>query len=356
MAYSFDRVPQDRHPEATRPVLVTGATGFIGELVARQFIEEGLEVYGTTRTADGSSKLAALGATPVQVDLRDSSLDLNEAMGDCGSVIHVAGKTKFDPDERDSWELVSSNIETTSTIIKSAAPYRRPVTLVSSAVTVGEAQDETADKDTVRTRKVLSFYEKTKLIAENNALKIAKEHDVPLVRVNPASVQGPGRISGTAQMLIGYINGLPTRLPDSAISLVDPRDCANAIVRAHGLGKAGQRYIVSGHIITLPELVRVLDTITGTPGEFEIVGNNKFRAAIEIERLKRAVRIRSKLELYRNLRHGARYDGSEAAIDLGFSYRPIEETLRDAVEWYSSQPGVITRRLENFPTTHHLPD
>lgn len=342
--------------ESHRPILVTGATGFIGEIVARKLIENGREVYGTTRTPEGIAKLEAIGVTAVMADLMAPSPALEEAMSDCGSIVHVAGKAQFDPPHDENGDLYEANVGATEGLMNTAIiAGRRPrITFVSSAVTLGEKRGETADEDTEVSREPLSIYEQYKREAEDYALMVAGWYKLDLVRVNPASVQGRGRISGTAKLLIKYLNGEPTRLPDAVISIVDPLDCAEAIVRAEAHGEPGSRYVISGHTVSLVELVKTLDSVTGSSGEFSVVGNTKLSLAIALERLRRGGED-SRYELYRNLRHGARYDGTRASQRLGFSYRPLEETLRDAVEWYAEQPGVITRRLENFPATHHLP-
>ena len=71
------------------------------------------------------------------------------------------------------------------------------------------------------------------------------------ISVNPASVQGPGRATGTARLLLDYLNGRLKVVVDSTISLVDIADCTEGHVRARGSREPGERYVLSGATISV---------------------------------------------------------------------------------------------------------
>ena len=68
---------------------------------------------------------------------------------------------------------------------------------------------------------------------------------IPLVSVNPSSVQGPGRAGGTGRILIAYLNGRLQGFVDTTLSLVDIDDCVEAHVLAAERGVPGERYVIS---------------------------------------------------------------------------------------------------------------
>ena len=70
-----------------KPILVTGATGFVGWHVARRLIERGARVRALVRDPARLRELD--GVEPVNGDLRDSA-SLNRAVEGCGVVYHVA--------------------------------------------------------------------------------------------------------------------------------------------------------------------------------------------------------------------------------------------------------------------------
>ena len=60
-----------------------------------------------------------------------------------------------------------------------------------------------------------------------------------VVCVNPASVQGPGRTSGTARLLIGYLNGKLPAAVDGPLNVIDIADCTRGHLLAEERGVAG---------------------------------------------------------------------------------------------------------------------
>ena len=53
-------------------VLVTGATGFLGQHLVRELLADGVRVRGLARSDDGAAAVAALGAEPLRGELRDA--------------------------------------------------------------------------------------------------------------------------------------------------------------------------------------------------------------------------------------------------------------------------------------------
>jgi nucleoside-diphosphate-sugar epimerase len=79
-------------------VLLAGATGAIGEPLARQLISHGHEVLGLARGAPGSGRLAALGARPVVADALDRDGLLRAVAGlSADAVIHELTALKKPP-------------------------------------------------------------------------------------------------------------------------------------------------------------------------------------------------------------------------------------------------------------------
>src|SRR5688572_26115554 len=73
-------------------VLVTGATGFLGQHLIRELRGAGAEVRGLSRSPAGDAAVAALGATPVRGDLGDAAA-LAAAVAGAGAVFHTAADT-----------------------------------------------------------------------------------------------------------------------------------------------------------------------------------------------------------------------------------------------------------------------
>src|ERR1700742_1290553 len=77
-------------------VLVTGATGFLGEHLCRILVERGHTVRGLARTR--SAILADLGVEHVRGDVL-AGPELDQALDGVAAVFHLAGAVSRDPDD-----------------------------------------------------------------------------------------------------------------------------------------------------------------------------------------------------------------------------------------------------------------
>ena len=316
-------------------VLITGATGFVGAAILERLVAGDRPVRALTRTDAGAEVLRAAGAQPVRGDILDpASLDM--AMDGCAVVYHVAGANAFclpDPSP-----LYTMNVDGTRNVVEAAG--RTGISRIvhtSSAATIGEPGGVVATETTPHRDEFLSHYERSKWEAEIVAFETAGRAGVDLVSVNPASVQGPGRVRGTAKLLIGYLNGTLKALIDSQMSVVDIADCAEGHLLAEERGVPGERYILSGAILTVREAVELMGRVAGITESPRVISP---RAASGLATVVGTVgRIRGRRaplcpEMMRTLLHGHAYDGSRATRELGLRYTPIEETLRRTYDWY----------------------
>jgi dihydroflavonol-4-reductase len=327
----------------TGPVLVTGGTGFVGGALVRRLLADGRMVRVLVRSERGAASVARLGATPIRGDLSDPR-SLRVAMQDVATVFHAAGLNAMCL--RDPGELFRTNVDGSGNVIRAAAGAGVVrVVYTSSAATIGEPEGLIGREDTPHRGSFLSAYERSKFLAEERVGRLAGALGVPTVTVNPSSVQGPGRVEGSARLLLALVNGrLPVVVP-SFVSVVDIDDCTEGHVLAEQLGAPGDRYLLNGATLSVSEAVAVLRSIAGRPRRVLTVPRSFASVAGRLgDGLSgltgRPLPVCS--ELTRTLLHGHRYDGSRAATELGLRYRPIEETVRRTVAWYAEQ-GLVRR-------------
>jgi dihydroflavonol-4-reductase len=330
------------------PVLITGATGFVGAAVLDELRATGRRVRALTRTEEGERRLSALGAAPVRGDIMELDGLISAAQG-CDVIYHVAGVNAFClPDPA---PLYRTNVDGTRNVVRAAvAAGVRRVVYTSSAATIGEEHGTVGREDSPHRGNFLSHYERSKWEAEQVAFEEADRAALELVAVNPSSVQGPGRVKGTAKLLIGYLNGTLRGLIDSRMSVLDIADCARGHVLAATHGVPGNRYILSGATLTVREAVELMGRVAGLTEEPRVLPP---WAAVGIGKAVGTVgRLRNRKaplcdEMMRTLLHGHAYDGERAHRELGLDYTPIEDTLRRTLAWYVEQ-GVVTRPLPAF--------
>jgi dihydroflavonol-4-reductase len=216
----------------------------------------------------------------------------------------------------------------------------RRVVYTSSAAALGEASGTIGSEDSPHRGWFLSEYERSKFEAERAVLHAAREAGVEVVSVNPASVQGPGRATGSTRLLLDYLNGRLKAVVDSQLSLVDIADCTNGHVLAAARGTSGERYVLSGATLTVREGLALVAGLLGVERPLRILPPS-FALAVgtAAEAVGRVRRRNPRIcrELARTLIHGHAYDGSRATRVLGLRYTPVEETLGRTVDWWIEQ-------------------
>lgn len=317
-------------------VAVTGGSGIVGAAVVRHLVEAGEEVRAVARSANSASRLSALGASPVPGEVTDHR-EMVAAFAGCDCVYHVAGINETC--SRDPAKMYRVNVEGTRTVLRAcaAAGVRRMV-LTSSATTIGEEKGEVATEETSHRGHYLSEYERSKHHAERVAF--AEKTPVEVVAVNPSSVQGPGRATGTGKLILQILTG---RLPfavESTVTLVDIDDCARGHLLAATNGTPGERYLLSGFTTTVSEAVELAADVLGRPVSVRMlpipvawVGSGL------VAGVARLVGRRSPFcpEMVRVIAHGHRHDGSKATRQLGLAYTPPEVVIRRMLEWFQSE-------------------
>ncbi|MYD04133.1 MAG: NAD-dependent epimerase/dehydratase family protein [Acidimicrobiia bacterium] len=319
-------------------VLVTGGTGVVGRPVIRMLVESDRTVRGLARSEESATRLAELGATPIMGDIERPE-SLPDAMSGCEVVYHIAGLVSFCP--ADPSALYRVNVEGTRNVVQAArrAGVRR-VIHTSSVAALGEKPGTVGDETTTHSGHYTSHYARSKHQGEQIAL--AEAGDMEVVVVNPASVQGAGRVVGSGGLLLQAVKGKLRLLVDSPISIVDAQDCAQGHIAAEQLGVPGERYVLSGFTISLREAWQLLGELTGKHYPVRFVPKPLLTLLGPIgdlvgSRIRAFPICRETIGL---MRYGVRYDGSRAERELGLEYRTARETFARALDSFRAS-GLI---------------
>ena len=296
--------------------------------------DRGDDVVALVRSTASADAVRTAGATPAHAELLDEP-GLAAAMAGCELCFHVAGVNTLCPSDPTELELV--NVAGAAAVARAAAAAGvARLVHTSSSSAIGEAKGTIGREDTPHRGWYLSDYDRTKHAGERAVLEIGATHGLDVVCVNPASVQGPGRATGTAKMLLAQIDGRLKVFVDTRFSVVDIDDCTRGHLLAAERGTAGERYILCGATLTSEEALALLARLSGRTQRPRFVP-----AAIApplagaVELACRALRREPPTcrAMARTLLHGHAYDGSHATRELGLVYTPVEATLRRTAEW-----------------------
>lgn len=326
--------------------LVTGGSGVVGRALLKQLVSQGREVRALVRSNNAEGTVSALGAKPVHGDILDYA-SLVAAMEGCDVVYHVAGYNEMclgDPSM-----LYRVNVDgARNTLRAAAAAGVRRMVFTSSATTLGEERRSVGDERSPHRGWFLSNYERSKYEAEQTLL--SEGTTVEVVVVNPSSVQGPGRASGTGRLFLDLINGKIPAVVDSRFSIIDITDCARGHVLAETNGVPGERYLLSGFTLSTDEAVQLLEEVTGLQLRLVTLPRGLVMGAATVLELgSRAIRRHPRFcrEMMRVMSFGHSYDGSRATRELGLEYIPARQTIQQTIEWFLEQ-GLVKRELPGF--------
>ena len=318
--------------------LVTGGTGFLGSHLVRALAERGDELRLLHRESSRTDHLAEIAYESVVGEVGDRDA-VRAAMADVERVFHVAGRTSLRP--ADEARVRAVNVGGTTIVLEEArrAGVER-VVHTSSVAALGPAlAGEPADETQPYSGATLGIpYVESKHEAEEVARRHAGD-GLSVVIVNPSFVLGPDDPYGTSMMLVRRF--LQRRIPvyvNGGLNIVDVRDVAAGHLLADQRGESGERYILGGRNFSLKRLFADLSRISGVPPPPLRMPGALASGGVEL-----ATRIGLSLPVSPGEARSARlwwvYRNDHAVRELGFSPRPHEVTLEDAVRWQADELG-----------------
>jgi dihydroflavonol-4-reductase len=320
-------------------VLVTGASSFLGYHVVRRLNAQGLRPR--VLELPGSSG-AALGRLNVERSAGD--LDDPRAVAAACAGVDTLLHTAFTVAVGGGPDLIAgmrrTNVEGTARLLETAASQGVSRAVVTgSALAVGvnrrpQPLDERADPSEH------AFdvpYAAIRREAEGAALARSRP-GFAVVSAAPSFTLGPDDpVGAPANTLVERViaRKLPLMLT-VGFGCLDVRDFASGMLLAAERGAPGSRYLLSGENVTARQFVAQAAAIAGVkPPWFEpptlllhlLVGAVEGVSAL---RRRPAPVTRSVLQI---IGRYAWYDTTRARTELGWSSRPLRQTLEDTVRW-----------------------
>jgi dihydroflavonol-4-reductase len=319
--------------------LVTGATGFVGGMVARALRRAGHEVRLIVRPDADRRQVRDLKVEIYHGDIRDFA-SLRRAIAGCTQVYHVAALYKLWV--RHKREIYDSNVTGTENVLKAARESGvEKVIYTSSVATLGLPGNGTAgtEETPVSLSDMVGHYKRSKFLAEQVALRYAQE-GLPVVIVNPSTPVGVGDLkpTPTGKLIVDFLNGQMPGYIDTGLNLVDVEDVACGHLLAAEKGQVGEKYILGHENLTLQQILALLAALTGRPApRFKVPYALALGVAYVDAALARLIPGRepfvppvgvklSKKKMF--------FDASKAVRVLGLPQTPVREALRKAVLWF----------------------
>ncbi|MFK7786246.1 MAG: NAD-dependent epimerase/dehydratase family protein [Crocinitomicaceae bacterium] len=333
--------------DESKPVMVTGATGYVAGRLVEKLLKEGRTVHAAVRTPDNKEKTKYLDELAEQLpgsikyfkaDLLDEG-SFDEGMKGCELVFHTASpfvRAVKDPQK----DLVDPAKKGTRNVLEAANrtdSVKRVVVTSSCAAIYGDGKDvlsmpnQELTEDIWNTSSSLEHqpYSFSKAEAEREAWKVVGEQDRwDLVTVNPSFVLGPGiNPFGTSESFaimkqIGK-GDFKMGAPEFNIGCVDVRDLAEAHYQAGMKPEAKGRYIVSGENSGFGQLAGMIkEKYPNYP-----ISTRKLPKFLMWMMAPSVGMTRKEVKL--NVGYPWKANNSKSIQELGINYRPLKDTVTE---------------------------
>ncbi len=329
----------------TQTVLVTGGTGYIAGELIKQLLAKGWHVRTTVRNAAKSAAMLRerFGNPPeerFQVFTADLVSDEGwaEANAGCSHVAHVASPIPAKTPRHEDELIVPAREGTLRALrfARQAGVSRFVQTSSTAAVAYGrDAGEYTFNEDdwTNIDHPDVYPYVKSKTIAERAARDWVAAHGgaMEFVSVNPGMVLGPvdsSDFSASVELIKQLLDGSMPMAPDLGFPIVDIRDIADLHVKALEVpGLGGERFIGAGPFLKAIEVGAVLRERLGEKARKVPTRRMPDWMVSVLGLVNPEVRgIKSELGKIRHL------DASHATKRLGWTMRPVEDTIAETAE------------------------
>ena len=319
-------------------ILVTGATGFVGNHVARALVKRGENVRILIRKSSNLSYLSDLPQLEKAVgDLRDKA-SLDAAVKGCSQVFHVAADYRFDV--ADTTDTYKSNVEGSRDLLVAAGNVGvKKIVYTSTVGCIGFVKDGLANEESpVSLDLMIGTYKRTKFQAEQAVLELAAK-GLPVVIVNPTTPVGEmdNKPTPTGDMILRFLKGKMPAVIDTGLNLIDVRDCALGHVLAAEKGRVGQRYLLGCKNYSLMEICQALSKISGVKApSMHLPYAVAFMAGWFNTKISLALGKTPtiSLESVKMARKKMWVECSKAVKELSLPQTPPEQALERAVHWY----------------------
>lgn len=239
---------------------MTGATGFLGGVLARMLVDDGHDVVALARRPEAATDLGDLGVTLVKGDL-DDVVALDRLLDGADGFFHVAGWFKFGRREREMLHRV--NVDGTRNALEAALKAGVRTVYTSTIALNSDTRGEVVDESYRFTGSHVTEYDRTKGLAHDVALEYA-ERGLAVVLVQPSVIYGPGDTSTVGEICRRIAAGRRTLAPrGGGACWVHVEDVAAGHVLAMDKGVAGESYILAGEVATFEDAMRRVAEISG---------------------------------------------------------------------------------------------
>lgn len=319
--------------------LVLGASGFLGSHLVLSLAEQGRPVRAFVRPTSDCRVIEHLDIEWAYGDIRDRD-SLYEAMRGVDTVYHSIVDPR--PWVRDVEALYEINVEGLRRALQAAeqAGVRKYVLTSTFGTIAPNASGIATEDDYCDTDDDLPAYLRSRVVAERFFLDFIERSDLFGVAGCVGSTFGANDILPTPQGRL-VADASRGRMPfywDGGAFSVGIRDAAEGMILAEHNGRSGERYILAERWLTYEALFRMAGRAAGRERKLvKVPVGLLYFAAHVAERVARPLNLDNQLTVdsVRCMTEMTNCSNCKAVTELGWHPRPVEEAVREAVEFFN---------------------
>lgn len=322
---------------------VTGSTGLLGGNLVNALVAAGYEVKALARSREKAERLLRHAQVEIVVGDMENVPAFASHMAGVDVLFHTAAYVREVFGPGDHWpKLEKINVRGTLELLTQAERYGVKAAIHTSSTSVLGAGSNGAPADESMLPDDYSRndpYSRSKLLAEQAITDFLKKHQLPVMSILPAALFGPwdSGPSATGQAIIQILERKFPVIPPGGVSMVDARDVATAMLNAVERGRSGERYIVSKGYVTLEQLAQTVSKVSGVPiptRRIPYTVLNLLAHVGEISSRITGVQPPISVNALKAMNRKHEVSAAKAIRELGVTFRPFEETIRDTASWF----------------------
>ncbi len=323
---------------------VTGSTGLLGSNLVRALLSQNYSVRALVRSkAKAERQFAGLQVELVEGDMEHVAGFAPQLEG-CDLLFHTAAYFREYYGPGDHWKTLEAiNIKGTLQLLGEAEKYgvKRAI-YVSSAGTIHANPGKLSDETTIAKPEALSnLYFRSKAIADIKVAEFLQTSKLEVVTILPGWMFGPGDAAPTnaGDLILKFVARQLPVLVDGGATLADARDVAAAMIAAVSKGRSGEKYIVAGEPMNLLDWAKWMEQISGVPAPRLRPPARVLEAVAWLDEAIAKLLGRTPnltLEGIRTMHEKQVISSAKAQRELGATFRPPQQTMRDTYNWFKS--------------------
>ncbi len=327
-------------------ILVTGASGYIGNKLTHALADKGHQVNAFVRSSSAKNLLQHPNIAIFEGDILDED-SLAKAMKGCEQVYHTAGMVKFW--SKDPNLFYQQNVGGTNNVLKAALESGvRKLVYTSTCGVWSPCDNHLYIENDPSISSFSNDYDLSKYLAEK-AVREYSYKGLFSVIVNPPRVYGPGqnRYSSAinrfiCQLLNNKISPLLWRLETKAnYAFVDDVVTGHILAMEKGLG--GERYILGGENISYKKFIETVINLTKTKNIFIRIPTPLLKIWSWIELMRSRLNGHDPLmtpNIVNRIVIDKMFDCSKAIRQLGYAITPFSEGIKITIDHLKNEKHV----------------